>query len=98
MRRVLFTEAARADIGDALAWYETHAPEVAQQFQDALRVVVGRIEQNPRQFPASPHNTRRALLRRFPYLVIFRETRSACIVVAVFHSSRDPRSWRARIS
>ena len=96
MPRVLFTAAARADFEDGLAWYEAHAPEVAPQFRQALRVAIARIGQNPRQFPLSPHDTRRALLRRFPYSLIFRETEEAIFVVAVFHTSRDPRIWKGR--
>lgn len=98
MPRVLLTAAARADLDDALTWYADHAPEMLPQFRDALRVVVERIETNPRQFPPSPRQTRRALLRRFPYLVIFREQSEAVYVVAVFHTSRDPRIWRERTS
>ena len=98
MLRVLFTAAARADLDDALKWYEARAPEIAPQFREALRAVVARIAENPRQFPASPHQTRRALLRRFPYIVIFRVARDTAYVVAVFHTSRDPTAWRQRTS
>ncbi len=98
MPRVRFTDAASADLADAVTWYETHAPEVAPQFREAMRAVVARIERNPRQFALSPHATRRALLRRFPYLVIFREQADASYVVAVFHTSRDPKIWQRRTS
>lgn len=96
MPRVLFTAAARIDLDNAFAWYDDHAPEVAQQFRDAMREVVGRISENPKQFAPASRQTRKALLRRFPYLVIFREARNAAYVVAVFHTSRDPRKWRRR--
>ena len=46
-----------------MAWYEAHAPEVTPLFLDAVRAVADRIAQNPRQFPPSPHDTRRALYR-----------------------------------
>lgn len=98
MPRVLFTPAARADLADAVTWYEARAPEIVPQFRDALRAVVQRIADNPKQFSPSPYQTRRALLRRFPFLVIFRETANAVYVVAVFHMSRNPRTWRQRIS
>jgi plasmid stabilization system protein ParE len=97
MLRVRFTTDARADLDDALHWYETHAPEIASQFLDSLRAIVARIAENPRQFPASAYQTRLARLRRFPYLVIFRETDTDAYVVAVFHTSRDPAAWRKRI-
>ena len=98
MPRVLFTAAARADLEDALKWYEARAPETAPQFREAVRAVVARIAENPRQFPSSTHQTRRALLRRFPYIVIFRAARDTAYVVAVFHTSRDPMAWRQRTS
>ena len=98
MPRVLFTEAARADLAAAVAWYEDHAPEMVPQFRQAVRAIIGRIEGNPKQFTSSPLGTRRALVRRFPYLVIFREQAEARYVVAVFHTSRDPQTWKRRAS
>ena len=69
----------------------------SEGFREALRAVVARIAENPKQFLTSSHQTRRALLRHFPYLVIFRETPQAAYVVAVFHTSRDLRTWQQRI-
>jgi plasmid stabilization system protein ParE len=96
MRRVLFTEAAHADLTEAVDWYDAHAAHVVPQFWESLRAAIGRIAANPKQFPVGPHETRRALLQRFPYLLIFREAEEACYVVAVFHMSRDPTAWRRR--
>lgn len=96
MPRVLFTEAAQADLDDALQWYEAHASHMVPYFRDSLRGVVERIAANPKQFLAGAHQTRRALLRRFPYLVIFRETAEAAYVVAAFLTSRVPRLLRRR--
>jgi plasmid stabilization system protein ParE len=42
MRRVLFTEAARADFADAVDWYNTHAAHVVPQFRESLRAAVAR--------------------------------------------------------
>lgn len=32
----------------------------------------------------------------FPYMIVFRHEQSVSYVIAVFHMSRDPRSWQAR--
>ncbi|MET0599436.1 MAG: type II toxin-antitoxin system RelE/ParE family toxin [Mesorhizobium sp.] len=96
MPRVFFTAAARADLDDALSWYGTRAPEMVPPLRAAIRATIARIGDNPKQFPVSPYQTRRALLRRFPYLIIFRETRFAIYVVAVFHMSRNPKIWQSR--
>lgn len=55
-----------------------------------------RIAENPKQFSPAPKNTRRTLLRRFPYILVFRETHDAVYIVAVFHTSRDPLIWKRR--
>ncbi|MCK1740898.1 type II toxin-antitoxin system RelE/ParE family toxin [Bradyrhizobium sp. 139] len=96
MAEVLFTQAARADLADAVRWYDAHAPHVVPQFRDALRAALIRIADNPKQFPPALKNTRRALLRRFPYILVFREMDDAIYVVAVFHTSRDPLIWQHR--
>jgi len=94
--RILFTQAARADLSDAVRWYDAHAPHVGPQFRDALRAAMTRIAENPKQFPPALRDTRRALLRRFPYILVFREMDDAIYVVAVFHTSRDPLIWQRR--
>ena len=96
MAKLLFTQAARADLADAVRWYDTHAPHVVPQFRDTLRAALIQIAENPKQFPPALKNTRRALLRRFPYILIFREMDDAVYVVAVFHTSRDPLIWKRR--
>lgn len=96
MAKILFTKAARADLADAVRWYDTHAPYVVPQFRDALRAALRRVADNPKQFPPGYKDTRRALLRRFPYMLVFRETQDAVYVIAVFHTSRDPAIWQRR--
>ena len=96
MTKLLFTQAARADLAEAVRWYDTHAPHVVPQFREALRGALIRIAENPKQFPPALKNTRRALLRHFPYILVFREMDDGVYVVAVFHTSRAPLIWQRR--
>jgi plasmid stabilization system protein ParE len=41
--------------------------------------------------------TRRALLRRFPYPVLYVLEDQLILVTAVFHGHRDPRRWSERV-
>ena len=96
MAKILFTKAAQGDLADAVRWYDTHAPHVVPQFRDALRAALIRVAEHPKQFPLAYKDARRVLLRRFPYILVFRETKDAVYVVAVFHTSRDPLTWMRR--
>jgi hypothetical protein len=48
---VRFTEAARAELIDARDWYEAEVPGLGRRFRAEIDNVVGRMADNPRQFP-----------------------------------------------
>jgi hypothetical protein len=52
---------------------------------------------NPPQFPVIYKSIRRALLRRFPYALLFViEPDETLTVIACFHGSRHPMRWQER--
>jgi plasmid stabilization system protein ParE len=94
---VIFTPRARIELIDAQDWYENEAPGVGRRFRAAVDAVVERISASPRQFPVIYKNVRRALLRRFPYSLMFViEADETLTVIACFHGSRDPAQWQKR--
>jgi hypothetical protein len=61
--------------------------------------VIERMSANPRQFPVVHKNIRRALLRRFPYALMFVIDDVATLTgIACFHGGRDPAHWQKRAS
>jgi len=59
------------------------------------RVVVD-IGENAQGFPVWRQSWRRALLRRFPYMVVFEVVEDRIVVWAVAHTKRRPGYWLAR--
>ena len=59
--------------------------------------IVERISSAPLQFPTVYQSVRRALLRRFPYMLFFMIDGDTLLVIACFHASRDPRRWQERV-
>ena len=94
--RVIFTPVARSELLEAIDWYARRAPSVVSRLRAELRTVVARMAQNPFQFPEGPSDTRRVLLRHFPYVVVYTVTTEAIRVVAFFHTSRDPKRLSTR--
>ncbi|MGA2207584.1 MAG: type II toxin-antitoxin system RelE/ParE family toxin [Terracidiphilus sp.] len=95
---VIFTLRARAELIAAQAWYENEAPGLGRRFRAAVDAMVERMNANPRQFPVIYKNVRRALLRRFPYALMFViEADGTLTVIACFHGSRDPAHWQKRV-
>jgi plasmid stabilization system protein ParE len=94
---VIFTQTSRAELIDAQDWYENEAPGLGRRFRTAVDAVVQRMSANPRQFPVVYSSIRRALLRRFPYSLMFViEADETLTVIACFHGSRDPARRQTR--
>lgn len=96
MRPVLVRPAAAADIEEAFLWYEGQRVGLGLEFRSELEATIDRVAANPQLYQVVHRNTRRALLRRFPYGVLYRAYPEAIIVVAVMHGRRAPKRWQSR--
>ncbi len=90
--------AARDDLAAAARWYETQEQGLGRQFLAEVRLIFQRIRSNPAAYPASYRGTRRALIRRFLYGLIYLPVpdQSYIVVLAVLYCGRDPNLWRQR--
>src|SRR5262245_35107621 len=66
-------------------------------FVRELDNALAQIAAAPQQWAPYLHGTRVYQLRRFPYLVIYREYTAFVRVYAVAHTSRQPGYWRRRL-
>ena len=90
--------AARDDLDATARWYESQEPGLGRQFLAEVRLALQRIRSNPEAYPIGYRDTRRALIRRFPYGVIYLPVpeQDYIVVLAVLHCGRDPSFWRQR--
>ena len=94
--RLVFRPEAEAELLDARNWYEAERVGLGAVFAAAVETTVTAILQNPLAHPRVKGDTRRALVRRFPYAVYFHPTGDEIIVLAIMHGRRNPRHWRSR--
>jgi toxin ParE1/3/4 len=92
---VILTQIARIELIEAQGWYEREAG-LGRRFRESIDALIGRMSNNPRQFPIVYKNVRRALLRRYPYSLFFIMDLDELFVIACFHASRDPSHWQRR--
>ena len=96
MIQAVFRPAAAADIEDAYDWYESQRAGLGDEFMAVLNTAVESISENPFAYPVIHRQTRRLLLRRFPYGLYFRLLDNHPIIIACMHGSRDPIQWQSR--
>jgi len=94
---VRYHEGASADVKNAVAWYLKRSPKAASDFIAELDRAVDTIGAGPMRWPMGSGGTRRFLLWRFPFAVIYSEQEGAIIIWAVAHGSRRPEYWTRRL-
>jgi plasmid stabilization system protein ParE len=98
MFSLIVRDQAQADLFAAWDWYESQRVGLGEEFLLCVEEAFDRIKRYPLAHPEVHHRSRRALLRRFPYVVLYRVIGEIIYVVAVFHGFRDPESeeWKQR--
>ena len=96
--RVVFTPDASDDVASAYEWYEDRAPGLGEDFLRCVEACVLTIQRHPQAYRVAVDDFRRALIRRFPYEIVYETSASTIVVYAIFHCSQDPRKWRRRLS
>jgi toxin ParE1/3/4 len=97
MKSVVFHDQATSELEEAASWYELHRPGLGGQFHAAVEDAVTRIQFNPQS--GTRHGDtqfRFVLVRRFPYVVYYRETAHSIRIMAIAHGRRRPDYWRNR--
>jgi toxin ParE1/3/4 len=77
-------------------WYRERNATAAARFRRELDRVVELIAERPDAAPPYIGSTRRFLLRRFPFFVVYRVFDRHVQVVAVAHARRRPGYWIQR--
>ncbi|WZO97899.1 type II toxin-antitoxin system RelE/ParE family toxin [Isosphaeraceae bacterium EP7] len=76
-------------------WYEREAG-LGEAFLDRVNETLDRIGRMPELHAPIFAGIRRARVERFPYHVFYRILEDRVEVLAIHHSSRDPKNWKDR--
>ncbi|BAY59250.1 hypothetical protein NIES2135_61270 (plasmid) [Leptolyngbya boryana NIES-2135] len=96
-KNIVFTPEAEDDSDQGYFWYESKKIGLGREFLTAVDACLQRISRNPRIYQTIYKDYRRAVVRRFPYSILYEETTTEVIVYAVFNSRQDPDKWRDRL-
>jgi toxin ParE1/3/4 len=95
-QRILFRPEAEHELIEAVTWYEQRARGLGAEFLRAVEAAISLVQRYPKQNPVVLGTARRAVLRRFPYTLIYVENETEILILACFHARRDPRRLQAR--
>jgi toxin ParE1/3/4 len=81
----------------AIDWYWSRSQLAALDFADELKATLAQMRKTPQACPPYLHGTRRILLDRFPFFVVFRERLNDIQIIAIAHAKRRPGYWTKRL-
>lgn len=94
--RLVVSDRAVREIGEAYEWYEIQLPHLGTEFLGAFDAQFKVIGETPLLYAETQRGVRRALLSHFPYGVFYALSGDIVSILGVIHTSRNPRGWPRR--
>jgi plasmid stabilization system protein ParE len=95
-RPIRFLGAARAELQQAVDVYEADQPGLGEELAEEVEHTVRLLQTHAELGSPYLAGTRRLLLRRFPFALVYRVREPDLVGVAVAHQRRRPGYWRPR--
>ncbi|WP_123590863.1 type II toxin-antitoxin system RelE/ParE family toxin [Salinisphaera orenii] len=89
--------AAERDVAEAQRWYEQQQAGLAAEFNAEFGSTLDRLADTPFLYPQRYREIRRAVLRRFPFLVWYRVEGAKITVLACTHGKANPSELPSRL-
>lgn len=97
MTAVSLLHEAELELWEAVAYYEDKADGLGLDFAAEVEQALEILSESPERWPPRPDGTRRFLIHRFPFLIVYTLAEDRVWVIAIAHCKRRPGYWSDRI-
>lgn len=98
MKQTIFHPEARAEMREAVEFYEARLNGLGLRFLSAVEQTADRISAHPEAGAPLGGEFRKRIVPGFPYNIIYRVWEDYIYLVAIAHQHRRPGYWRDRSS
>jgi len=95
--RFYFHPEAREKFDGAVDFYEQSQAGLGLEFAEEVYATIARIVQYPDGWSVLSENSRRCLVNRFPYGLLYQTKSHTLRIIAVAHLHRRPGYWKERL-
>lgn len=92
----ILIDSARQRLDISADDYEKKSPALGDRFLRAVRSALEGISNNPKHYGYFRGRTRFAIVRKFPFLILFINQRHRIVVTAIVPSKSNPAAWRTK--
>lgn len=91
MFKAIIESEARVELYDAAIWYEERKAGLGEEFLDEFLNVLDYLEDKPLLFSIINNDFRQVVMKKFPFVIVYRIVDSEIRIISVFHTSRNPK-------
>jgi len=95
--KYVFHPQARIELNNIIDYYEALQARLGLEFLEEVYSTVCRIIEFPKAWSSFSKSTRKCLLNRFPFAIIYRIRKDEILIVAIAHFARKPGYWKNRV-
>jgi len=88
---------ATVEFEEAVAYYALISADLGIRFREAVSAMFTTLQATPLLYPAATAQLRKAYIGTFPYCIYYCVKGDTVSVVAVHHTSRNPKRWQRRL-
>lgn len=92
-----FLTPAGKELDEAIRWYDYQLPGLGLRFYREIEAAIERIQLMPGAWTKIGKETRRCLMKGFPYALYYVAEANEILITAVAHLHRDPEHYKNRI-
>ena len=96
--KLIIRPEAESELLKAVKWYEEKVKGLGTNLLLNVEATIESILRIPEAYTPLYKNTRRALVRKYPFGVHYIIDKDKIIVLAIFHESRNPKELKKRLS
>ncbi len=96
MMNFTFHPEAEKEIKETTNYYEHCQEDLGLEFAKEVYVSIENIVLYPKAWTIISKNTRRCLLKRFPFGIIYQEVNDTIIIIAIMQLNKTPKYWIER--
>ena len=94
---IIVRREAQLEVQEAFRYYQEISEGLGFEFMRSLDAALQSTKRNPLAYQKIYRETRRVLLRKFPYAVFYIAEETRIVVIACFHQKRSEIDWLRRV-
>lgn len=90
---ITFRVEARDEYKEAVAYYDEISLDAGDKFITSIDIVLKRLSILPFSAPKVAHEIRKAVIKNYPYIILYIVLDNKIEVLSVFNTHQDPKKW-----